>query len=180
MRASFFGYFTNGRLRILQLQLIIIPFQNLDNRFYSADVDADGLPLIKDDAMASLCNMWAILRGSPRESGLLIFTRYFEAQPQELPRFFFVKDYYGNISPKYMEGKAMHDHCLKFMSAMDEGKNRQREKHRYTHTDQHTEKHTHTIAHTNTGRRAHTRARSQRQAPAKRRKHADAHTHSRD
>jgi len=78
-----------------------------------------GKLLLTDDELYSVGLLWTALRDNSVQSGLYIFKHFFDAFPEAEEKFSFAHDKYGNISPNFMETKAMYDHSAAFMDALD-------------------------------------------------------------
>ena len=71
---------------------------------------------------ATLGTEWGCLTESPIEVGLFIIRRFFSMFPEEVKKFPFNLDSYGNVRPNHLFSNGLRNHAAKIMSALDAGK----------------------------------------------------------
>ena len=65
--------------------------------------------------------MWENLRESTEDSGLYVMQHFFYLYPEEVQKFAFNMDSWGNVRSDYLTSRALRDHSIKVMNALDSG-----------------------------------------------------------
>jgi len=75
--------------------------------------------IFKFEEKECIANVWENLRESSADSGLYLLQHFFFLYPEEINKFPFTKDRFGNRNPNYLTGEALRQHSIKVMDALD-------------------------------------------------------------